>query len=52
MVEIEADNITKSPIHTARYALRFPRLVRFRDDKAAEEATTLAEAEKLYRLQV
>jgi DNA ligase-1 len=52
VVEIEADNITKSPIHTARYALRFPRLVRFRDDKAAEEATTLAEAEKLYRLQV
>jgi len=51
VVEIEADNITKSPIHTARYALRFPRLVRFRDDKAAEEATTLAEAEKLYRLQ-
>jgi DNA ligase-1 len=51
VVEIEADNITKSPIHTAKYALRFPRLVQFRDDKSPKEATTLAEAEKLYRLQ-
>ena len=51
VVEIEADNITKSPIHTAKYALRFPRLVRFRDDKSPEEATTLVEAEKLYKLQ-
>jgi len=51
VVEIEADNITKSPIHTAQYALRFPRLVQFRDDKSPEEATTLAEAEKLYKLQ-
>jgi len=51
IVEIEADNITRSPIHTAQYALRFPRLVRFRDDKSANEATTLKEAEKLYKLQ-
>ncbi|MCJ7804675.1 ATP-dependent DNA ligase, partial [Patescibacteria group bacterium] len=51
VVEIEADNITKSPIHTAQYALRFPRLVRFRDDKSPEEATTLSEAKKLYKLQ-
>ena len=52
VVEIEADNITKSPIHTAQYALRFPRLVRFRDDKSSDEATTLVEAKKLYRLQI
>ncbi|HUV42476.1 MAG TPA: ATP-dependent DNA ligase [Patescibacteria group bacterium] len=51
MVEIEADNITKSPIHAAQYALRFPRLVRFRDDKSSSETTTLKEAEKLYQLQ-
>ncbi|MCJ7792395.1 MAG: ATP-dependent DNA ligase [Candidatus Marinimicrobia bacterium] len=51
VVEIEADNITRSPIHTAQYALRFPRLVRFRDDKSVNEATTLKEAEKLYKLQ-
>ena len=51
VVEIEADNITKSPIHTAKYALRFPRLVQFRDDRSPEDATTLTEAEKLYKLQ-
>ena len=51
VVEIEADNITKSPIHTAKYALRFPRLVCFRDDKASHQITTLSETEKLYRLQ-
>lgn len=51
VVEIEADNITKSPIHTAKYALRFPRLVRFRDDKSPEEATTLKETENFSRLQ-
>jgi len=51
VVEIKADNITKSPTHTAAYALRFPRLVRFRDDKSPEQATTLGEAEKLFRLQ-
>jgi DNA ligase-1 len=51
VVEIEADNITKSPLHTAKYALRFPRLVRFRDDKSPSQATTLKETEKLYQLQ-
>lgn len=51
VVEIEADNITKSPTHSAKYALRFPRLVQFRDDKSPQEATSLKEAEKLYHLQ-
>ncbi|MFZ5376337.1 MAG: ATP-dependent DNA ligase [Patescibacteria group bacterium] len=43
VVEIAADEITKSPVHTAGVALRFPRLVRFRDDKSWEETTTLDE---------
>ncbi len=51
VVEIQADNITKSPIHTAGLALRFPRLVRFRDDKSAEQITTLGEVEKLFGMQ-
>lgn len=51
IVEIEADNVTQSPIHTAQYALRFPRLIRFRDDKSSSQATTLKELEKLYKLQ-
>ncbi len=51
VVEIQADNITKSPIHTAGLALRFPRLVRFRDDKSAEQITTMGEVEKLFGMQ-
>ncbi|MDC0448994.1 ATP-dependent DNA ligase [bacterium] len=43
VVEIGADEITKSPIHTAGYALRFPRLLKFREDKSAKEATTVNE---------
>lgn len=51
VVEIQADNITRSPIHTAGMALRFPRLVRFRDDRRPAQATSLKELEKLYKLQ-
>ncbi len=55
VLEIYADEITKSPIHTAGevsgvgYALRFPRLVKFREaDKRAEDATTVEEIKKLF----
>lgn len=43
VVEIAADELTSSPLHTAGVALRFPRLVRFRDDKGAEQITTTEE---------
>ena len=59
VLEIVADEITRSPIHTAGrdkdgfgYALRFPRLVKFREkDKRAEDATTVDEIKKLYKQQ-
>lgn len=51
VVEIEADEITKSPVHTAGLALRFPRLKRFRDDKRPEQATTLNELKEMFRQQ-
>ena len=47
VVEIAADEITKSPVHTAWVALRFPRLVKFRDDKNLAGVTTLAEVEEI-----
>ena len=59
VVEIKADEITKSPIHAAGkdsdvlglggpgLALRFPRLVDFRD-KNPEQATTVEEVLRLY----
>jgi DNA ligase-1 len=43
VVEIAADEITISPMHTAKLALRFPRLIKFRDDKGANEITTTTE---------
>lgn len=69
VVEIRADELTRSPIHTAGrimkasksgsafdvdvagYALRFPRLERFRDDKKPTDATTLKEVEEIFRAQ-
>ncbi len=52
VLEVLADEITKSPNHTAGYALRFPRVIRFRDaDKRPEDATTLQELVELYQQQ-
>ncbi|OGK23990.1 hypothetical protein A2954_07490 [Candidatus Roizmanbacteria bacterium RIFCSPLOWO2_01_FULL_37_12] len=66
VVEIKADEITKSPVHTAGrklkasksgkafevdvpgFALRFPRLQRFRDDKRPEDVTSLREVKKMF----
>lgn len=43
VVEIAADEVTTSPMHTAGVALRFPRMVKIRFDKTAEQITTLEE---------
>jgi len=69
IVEIKADEITRSPIHTAGrvmkasksgtaldidtagYALRFPRLEKFRDDKKPNDCTTLKEIEEMFEAQ-
>jgi len=52
VIEVLADEITKSPLHTAGLALRFPRLVTFREaDKRAEDSTTLKELREMYNQQ-
>jgi DNA ligase-1 len=65
VIEVLADEITRSPNHTAGmnpkatdplekagYALRFPRLIKFRDaDKKPEDATTVKELIKMYKQQ-
>ena len=52
VVEVAYEEIQKSPKYPTGYALRFPRLLRFRDqEKTAEEADTVETIEKLYMLQ-
>jgi DNA ligase 1 len=51
IVEIGADEITISPRHTSKYALRFPRLLKIRKDKSAKEATSVEEIKKMYKAQ-
>lgn len=53
---VRADEITLSPVHTAGktetqlgYALRFPRIMGYREDKKAELATTAHEIARLYQ---
>lgn len=48
VVEIKADEITKSPVHSAGLALRFPRLQRFRDDKDVVDITSSKELQKMF----
>ncbi|MCL2862853.1 MAG: ATP-dependent DNA ligase [Methanimicrococcus sp.] len=47
--EIAFEEIQKSPNYPAGYALRFPRLVRVRDDKTVEEIDTLEKVERMYQ---
>jgi DNA ligase-1 len=51
VVELGADEISNSPTHSAGYALRFPRLLKFRRDKSPTEATSLKEIEEFYKAQ-
>lgn len=52
VVEVAADDITRSPIHGAKLALRFPRLVRIRTDKSPPMATTVQEVQEMYAAQL
>ena len=51
IVELAGDDITKSPKHTGGFAIRFPRLVAFRDDRSVSDTSTIEEVQDLYMLQ-
>ncbi len=51
VVEVAYQEIQKSPKYPTGYALRFPRLLRFRDDKSPEDVNTVNDIINLYKLQ-
>jgi DNA ligase-1 len=52
VLEVAFDGVQRSSRHKAGYALRFPRIVRWRRDKRPEECDGLERVEALYRASV
>ncbi len=52
VIEVAFNGIQKSARHTSGYALRFPRIVRIRADKAVFEIDTLDTVAKIYKQHV
>jgi len=52
VLEVAFNNMMRSDRHESGYALRFPRIVRLRPDKPADEADTIATANQIYEKQV
>jgi DNA ligase-1 len=48
VVEVAFNNMMESERHESGYALRFPRIVRLRPDKLAEDADTIERARAIY----
>jgi DNA ligase 1 len=48
VLEVAFNNMMKSDRHESGYALRFPRIVRLRPDKAAQEADTIERVREIY----
>jgi DNA ligase-1 len=51
VVEVEYNEIQKSPTYPSGLALRFARIARLRDDKAPGQSTTLSELRAVYERQ-
>lgn len=49
VLEVAFDVVQPSGLHESGYSLRFPRIVRIRDDKPVAEIDTLANVEAIYR---
>ncbi|MEM3403066.1 MAG: ATP-dependent DNA ligase [Nitrososphaeria archaeon] len=51
VIEVAFNGIQKSNRHESGYALRFPRIVRIREDKSIEQADSLQQVEEIFRRQ-
>ena len=49
IIEVGYEEIQKSPTYNSGYALRFPRVIRLRNDKPLSEIADLKQIEKLYK---
>jgi DNA ligase-1 len=52
VLEVAFDGVQRSSRHPSGFALRFPRIVRVRDDKAPQDADRLASVRALFEAQV
>jgi DNA ligase-1 len=52
VLEIAFDRIQESKRHKSGYALRFPRIVRIRDDKTVDQISTIDEVRRIYHGQL
>jgi len=51
VLEVAFNNMMRSDRHESGYALRFPRIMRLRPDKSAEDADTIERASEIYKNQ-
>jgi DNA ligase-1 len=51
VLEVAFNNMMRSDRHDSGYALRFPRIVRLRPDKSAEDADTIERVREIYEKQ-
>ncbi len=51
ILEVAFNNLMRSERHASGFAMRFPRIMRIRDDKPVEEIDTLERVEDLYNAQ-
>jgi DNA ligase-1 len=52
VLEIAFDRIQESTRHKSGYAMRFPRIVRIRDDKTVDQISTIDEVRRIYEGQL
>jgi DNA ligase-1 len=51
VIEVAFNNVMRSERHASGFALRFPRILRLREDKPVEEIDTLGRVEEIYQSQ-
>ena len=51
VIELNYEEIQKSPTNDSGYALRFPRVVRLRSDKGIKDVSSITLVENLYNTQ-